>query len=114
METELKEYGQVERIGGADRYETSVKVAETFVDDPEVAVLAYAKNFPDGLCGGSLAMVLNAPLILTANGKEDVAVEYTEDKGIGHGFVLGGSILISNNTTKNVFHLDSLTSIIEE
>lgn len=114
METELKEYGQVERIGGADRYETSVKVAETFVDDPEVAVLAYAKNFPDGLCGGPLAMVLNAPLILTANGKEDVAVEYTEDKGIGHGFVLGGSILISNNTTKNVFHLDSLTSIIEE
>lgn len=97
-------YGSVERLGGATRFETSVMIAEEFFDEPTTIVLAYSKNFPDGLAGGPLAMSLNAPLILTATGKEDVAADYAYGMA-ENGYVLGGTGLISNAATQNVFDL---------
>lgn len=105
LENALKAYGSTERIGGADRYETSVNFARRFFASPDTAVLAYAKNFPDGLCGGSLAMAMNAPLILTANGKADAATEYMMENNIDSGYVLGGSSLISDGTAITIFGL---------
>lgn len=103
MEAEIQNYGETERIYGASRYETSVKVAEEFFENPEAVVLAYAKNFPDGLCGGPLAMSLNAPLILTATGKTDAAEAYMSENGVGVGLVLGGESLISNRAVNKMF-----------
>ena len=97
----VESYGKVERIAGASRYETSVKVAEAFFNNPSTAVLASAKNFPDGLCGGPLAMSKNAPLILSATGKEEIAADYA--KAIHFGAVLGGDSLISDKAVKAVF-----------
>ena len=95
--------GATERLGGANRFETSVMVAERFIQNPTSAVLAYASNFPDGLCGGSLAYAMNAPLILTKNGKTDEAAAYAEKCGINTGIVIGGPALISNESTNKVF-----------
>lgn len=103
MEVEIQKYGTVERIAGENRYETSVKVAEKFFETLDVVVLAYAKNFPDGLCGGPLAMSMNAPLILTATDKETQVALYTSEKGVENGIVLGGDGLISDRTVKNIF-----------
>lgn len=103
IEAELGEYGTVERIGGANRYETSVLVAQRFFRDPKSAVLAYAQKFPDGLCGGPVAYNLKAPLILTATGKEAAASEYAEKAGVTNGVVLGGSGLISDETARKIF-----------
>lgn len=103
IERELFAYGSVERISGSDRYETSVKIAEVFFTDADCAVLAYAKNFPDGLCGGPLAFAMNAPLILTASGKETDAISFAEEVGIYSGIVLGGEGLISENSAKLIF-----------
>lgn len=95
----LRNYGPVERISGSTRYETSTLFARKFFNHPTQIVLAYAKNFPDGLCGSSLAMAMDAPLILTATGKEQAARDYSWEKGISSGVVLGGTSLISDNST---------------
>lgn len=105
---EMKAYGSVERIGGANRYETSVMVAEKFFKNPQSAVLAYAKNFPDGLSGGPLAMSKNGPLILTMTGKDSIAAEYTKSNSIKAGIVFGGEGLISDAAVKNIFSADKV------
>lgn len=102
IETAIKKYGTVRRIGGATRFETSVMIAETFFKTPESLVLAYSNNFPDGLCGGPLAMSKNAPLILTRTGKIQAAKDYAEAKKIHKGAVLGGDILIDDNSVGKI------------
>ena len=107
VNTDLEKYfkglGKTERIGGSDRYETSVNVAKKFFAKPEAAVLAYGANFPDGLCGGSLAYSMNGPLLLAANGKTDAAIKYAAQNGIKDGAVLGGPALISDQSVNAVF-----------
>ena len=108
---ELKAFGKVTRLSGAGRYETSIAVAETFFADPEMAVLAYGKNFPDGLCGGPLAAALHAPLVLTKDGGEATAAAYVKANEISAGYVLGGQGVLSDQTVVNVFGLKSAAEI---
>ena len=110
-EAELKTYGSVERLGGANRYQTSAMVASEFFPNATCAIVAYGRNFPDGLCGGPLAYSLSAPLILTENGKEADAIAYTSIRSIKDGAVLGGAGLVSDKTVRNIFGLDSKTEI---
>ncbi len=105
VEKSPKDYGTVKRLAGANRFETSVMVAETFFSKPTTAVLAYGYNFPDGLCAGPLAAIINAPLILTATGDEAQAAAYAKDKGIKDGLVLGGPALISNKSAVKIFSI---------
>lgn len=102
IEKDVQKYGTVQRIGGADRYETSVLIAETFFESPDNMILAYSQSFPDGLCGGPLAANLNAPMVLSRTGKENQAKVYAEKNEIHRGNVLGGEILISDNSCKKI------------
>lgn len=104
IENELKVYGTVERIGGSNRYETSVLIAEKFFNSPSSIVLASSSIFADGLCGGPLALKKGAPLILTKTGSESAAKAYAQKYGIHEGLVLGGNNekLITNKTTGNI------------
>lgn len=104
--------GEVTRIGGATRYETSVNVAKAFFEEPKAAVLAYGANFPDGLCGGSLANAMGGPLVLSANGKSDQAAAYAEEYGIGDGAVLGGPTLIDDSSVRTIFRMGEADEII--
>jgi len=56
----------VERIGGADRYETAALVAD-WAFDPRVpaAYLASGTDFPDALAGAAAAGHVGAPVLLT-------------------------------------------------
>ena len=111
VEKQLATYGSVKRLAGNTRYDTSVLVAKEFFDAPKSAVLAYAQNFPDGLSGGPLAYVLNAPLILTDSKKPTAAVTYATGAGIKSGYVLGGPGLISDKVVKNIFSMAANASI---
>ena len=103
----FKQFGSVSRLAGGNRFETSVLVAEKYFDDPHSAVLAYAWNFPDGLCGGPLAYSMGAPLILTMTKYESQAVKYFADKAIIEAFVLGGDTLISDKSVRGIFALEA-------
>ena len=107
VEDRLNELGtaQVVRLSGKTRYETSVKVAERFFTAPSKAVLAYAHNYPDGLCGGPLACVLKAPLILTDT-KTEAAEAYFSTQNVDSGFVLGGDILVTDSAVRTLFGME--------
>ena len=51
-------------IVGADRFETSVDVAEKFFSSPDSVGFATGRSFPDALSGGALLGHLGAPLLL--------------------------------------------------
>ena len=110
----IETYGKVERLAGANRFETSVMVAQKYFEDVDTAVLAYAWNYPDGLCGGSLAYSLKAPLILTMTKYEAKAVEYAKAAGITSGLVLGGDTLISDEAVRAIFAMDAADEIIKK
>ncbi len=103
LETQLNTLGTVERLAGANRFETSVMIAEKFFQNPESAVLAYAWNFPDGLCGGPLAATMGAPLILTMEKYETQAASYIQGQSIKTGIILGGEKLIPNSSVNTIF-----------
>ena len=110
---ELESFGNVTRVYGDSRYDTSIEVAKTFFGDVKSAVVASGKNFPDGLCGGPLAAALKVPLILTADNKTGVADSYLADKEVQAGYVLGGGASLANNSVVNIFDLDNEDDIQE-
>ena len=112
VEAEVKAYGDVKRLGGANRYITSVMIAEEFFPDATQAVLAYAQNFPDGLSGGALAAAMDAPLILTASKEEATAAGYTTKLGITSGIVLGGSAFIGDSAVRTIFQMEADREIL--
>ena len=112
IETELKEYGTVERVYGKTRHETSVKTAETFFGDISSAVMAYSYNFPDGLCGGPLAAVIDAPILLIRENKEEYAKEYLSGFDISKGYVCGGSSILSDEVIRSVFQMGDDEEIV--
>ena len=111
VENQLRSIGIVTRIAGSSRYETSTLVAERYFPNAKRAVLAYAKNFPDGLCGGPLAYAMGAPLILTDSNYQS-ARNYTTSVGIYNGYVLGGSSLISDDVARRIFSLNGSASVL--
>jgi fibronectin type 3 domain-containing protein/putative cell wall-binding protein len=105
VENELKTYGTVERVAGANRYSTSAEVAKTFFSEgSDAVVLAYGLNFPDGLSGGPLAMALGAPLLLVSSNSTNnaSASEYVSAKTVDKAVCLGGSALISDAAVKEI------------
>ena len=105
IEAELGNFADVERIKGKTRYDTSVAVAEYFYNNPRNIVFAYGHNFPDGLCGGPLANVIGAPLVLTRPEDYTKAETYVNNNdNIINAFVLGGDKLIGDIVINNIMH----------
>ena len=48
---------------------------------------------------------MNAPLILTADGKTTAAESYVAEKSIASGYVLGGSGALSDQTVVDIVNL---------
>lgn len=111
-EKELKAYGEIERVEGKSRYETSVAIANEFFDDVNAVVLASGKTFPDGLCGGPFASIMGIPLILTTDKKASITSDYIRTEGIGLGYVLGGKSALEDETVVNIFGLENADEII--
>ncbi|MBQ3376437.1 MAG: cell wall-binding repeat-containing protein [Erysipelotrichaceae bacterium] len=112
IEKQLKQYGTVTRVAGANRFETSVKIAEKLFKAPKAAVLAFSNEFPDGLCGGPLGQLIEGPVILTRPDKAEIAREYLKKAGISDGVVLGGEARIDDETVRKLYGLKS-SSVIE-
>ena len=112
LENTLKGYGETTRLEGATRYQTSVNIANTFFPGAKTIVLAYGKNFPDGLSGGAVAYSQGAPLILTASGKHSTAVDYAKANNISTGIALGGTTVLPDATVRKIFRLDGTAAIL--
>ncbi len=74
---EVKKFAEVNRIAGADRYETSVLVAEQVYVKPKHVVIASGEVFPDAIVGAPYAAKKGYPIVLSrSNNISDVAMEY--------------------------------------
>ena len=102
IEWELKSFAPVERLGGKNRAETSKLIANKFFPKADTVVLAYAHNFPDGLTGGALGCLLNAPVLLVTDANWSDAHNYVVSKRVTKSFTMGGTGVISDGTVKNV------------
>ena len=104
VEEALETIGEVTRVKGKNRYETSTVIAQRYFSAPNCVVLAYGEAFPDGLCGGPLALVAGAPLILANNNNLSAADAFVE--GIRYGYVTGGTGRLTDATVREIFDAD--------
>ena len=105
LEKAMGDYGEVSRLAGKDRLDTSLLVAKKYFPNATTSVVAYGWDFPDGLCGGSLAYATKSPLILT-HSKETLfkfTADYTAAAGLKAGFVLGGDKLVTDAAAQAIF-----------
>lgn len=63
VEAQLRPYGDVERVAGADRFETAAMVAAE-LDHVDRVLVASGASFPDALAGAALAGAQGAPVLL--------------------------------------------------
>ncbi|APM38902.1 cell wall-binding repeat-containing protein [Clostridium kluyveri] len=93
----------INRIGGADRYETAVKIAQAGWQSSDYAILANGENYPDALCAVPLAKTKDAPVLLTtgSNLNQDSLNKMKELK-VKHVIVVGGKGAISDNIISDI------------
>lgn len=91
----------ITRLGGANRYETSLAIAKHFNLDTKNAVVALGTNFPDALSGSAIAIKNNAPVILVS---KDVAKQkaYLDSTSINKLYILGGTGVISDSLVNSL------------
>ena len=91
----------IERVYGATRYETAIKVAEKV--EAKTAFVVYGKNFPDALGGGSAAMQNDGVVLFTGKDKLDSSTKaYIEKAKFERVVILGGTAAVSSNVEKQL------------
>jgi len=86
----------VTRIFGESRIETAIEVSKAGWTKADNVVLASGMNFPDALAGGSLAHVLDAPILLTkGNSLETAVINRIAELGAKNIYILGGEAVVS-------------------
>ncbi len=92
---ELAEYGEVTRVEGDNRYETSVSIAEMY-GPVDTVYVASGEDFADALTGAALAGHVGAPVVLTQQDNVPSALEgYLADSD-AEVIVLGGPDAVSD------------------
>lgn len=91
----------ITRLGGADRYETSIAIAKHFDLDTDTVAIANGLAFPDALSGSVLASKHNAPILLVKN---DVSKQkaYLDTTNINRVYVLGGTTVINDSLVQEL------------
>lgn len=85
----------VERIGGEDKYDTSVKIAEKLGITNEVFV-ATGQNYPDALSISPIAAIKGVPIILVRkNRANDKVLQYLQNINPEKIYLIGGKDVVS-------------------
>lgn len=89
-----------ERIGGADRYETSILLAKRLSTDS--LILANGDDFADALSAATFAGIKQIPIVLTSTKLPESVLQYIKDNTPQHIIVIGGeAVLPSQELTNN-------------
>lgn len=98
IESQLESMGiSVERISGANRYETSVKIAQKLGSTNEL-IVATGEDYPDALSIAPIAAIKQIPIILVPREYiPDSVKDYISSKDIDKTYVIGSSEIISDN-----------------
>lgn len=95
-----------ERIGGADRYETSLLLAKRLSSDS--LILANGDDFPDALSAATYAGIKQIPIVLTSTELPKSVIQYYQETAPKHLIVIGGEAVIpSEDLAKNQFTVET-------
>lgn len=102
IEKELEQFNfplTWERIGGADRYETSILLAKRVSSDS--VILANGDDFPDALSAASFAGIKQIPIVLTSTTLPEGVRKHLSEVKPNHLIVIGGEGVIPSESLKN-------------
>ncbi|MGH4137816.1 5'-nucleotidase C-terminal domain-containing protein [Clostridium sp.] len=105
IETQIKKLNSkiaIVRLGGANRYETSMKIMESFNLTSTTAAVATGLNFPDALSGSVLAARKNCSILLVDNKDVTKQKAFLSKQKITNVIVFGGEGVVSNNTASSL------------
>ncbi|TGE33527.1 N-acetylmuramoyl-L-alanine amidase [Desulfosporosinus sp. Sb-LF] len=107
IEKELEESSlEWERIGGMDRYETSILLAKHLSSDS--LILANGDDFPDALSAATFAGIKQIPIVLTSTTLPESVIGYLNETSPKHIIVIGGEVVVpSKELTKNNFTIET-------
>lgn len=104
VENQLKSSGltNIDRIGGKDRYETSVMIAKK-LDKTDKAIIASGENFPDALSIAAVASKLGIPILLSnKDSLSQDAEQFIESNNIKQTYIVGGQGVLSSSIDKSL------------
>ncbi len=93
------------RIGGADRYATSLAVAQYFNLNGQSVCVATGNNFSDALAGSVYAAEHNAPIILADWSLPDQVVNYMKSRNLTGATIFGGEAAVSKGIEQQLGQL---------
>jgi len=85
------------RIGGADRYATSLAVAEYFNLGSRTVCIATGNNFPDALAGSVYTAKTKAPIILIDSSLPEQTMNYIESRKPAETTIFGGETVVGKD-----------------
>lgn len=102
------------RLGGSDRFDTSVKIADYGWKNSNNVVIADAEGdnaFADAVTGTSLAYYLNCPILLTnVNSTPGVVKDEIAKLGVKNIYIMGGTGVVSKSQ-EDSFRADGYNTI---
>lgn len=94
---------KTDRVGGSDRYGTSVEISRKTFSKSDKAIIASGEDFADALTGGQVAMAENAPLLLTGSKSMNKSVlEEMKRLNVKDVIIIGGEKSISKDIENNL------------
>ncbi len=87
----------VKRIEGSNRYETSIKFAQTYYKNPSTVVMASGMDFADALAGGVFAASKSASMVLASQKLSSDTNKYVSSSGVSNIYILGGEKAVSGS-----------------
>lgn len=97
----------VERIFGADRFETAVEISKSGWEQAEWVILARGDDFPDALAGTPLAYQKEGPVLLTSREKlEPETREEIERLEAQGAVILGGTAAVSDQVEEELLEMN--------
>lgn len=96
----------VERVAGANRYATSVLIADQFMKDAAGAAFTSGENYPDALTGGVYAAKQKyVMLLVNEQGVPAEVAQYVTDNNIYRGIIFGGELVIPQPVRTQIYNL---------
>lgn len=98
VQASLATIAPTRRIGGADRYDTSRRIALDAFGTADLAYLATGRDFPDGLSAGAVAGALDVPVMLVdgrASRADAATVAALRKLGVDRVRIAGGTGVVS-------------------
>lgn len=108
IETDLAEMGyEVVRFGGADRYDTAVRIARDGLASPDTVFFATGSDFADAVAAGPAAAVSRGAVLLTDGARMPPVVRsYLDETQPSQRFALGGPAAAADPTATAIAGVD--------